>query len=241
MRRSGEPGTKLPSKPSLSLRNAFWVTFSVKWQEKEKNKTAIGSKSSGITSRSLSGGEAFAYGQTTARGCIDPRWRGYPYSSLAAEKFFSKNKFDKSFFPPIHFSSFSYSSVSRGGVSLVFWMRLPWKLLLICFPKEFLVPPGLTAAVQRVVVWSTNNFPGLQCFSKELFFLTSPIMWKNVVVQRFSPFLLIYKDVRWRELEFPNMLIRKSIKLGPLLLLQCFYSAGWKLPVLKEHTSVSLN
>lgn len=127
MRRSGEPGTKLPSKPSRSLRNAFWVTFSVKLQE--KNKTAIGSKSSGITSQSLSGGEAFAYGQTTARACIDPRCRGCPYSPPVEKKMeiirisLSRRPF-LNFVPPLEFSSFPYSA-SHGSVSLLFLMRLP--------------------------------------------------------------------------------------------------------------------
>ena len=41
--------------------------------------------------------------------------------------------------------------------------------LLICFPKEFLMPCRPDSSNTMVVVWSTINFPGLHCFSKALF------------------------------------------------------------------------
>lgn len=41
--------------------------------------------------------------------------------------------------------------------------------LLICFPKEFLMPRRPDSRNTMVVVWSTNNFPGLHCLSKALF------------------------------------------------------------------------
>lgn len=41
--------------------------------------------------------------------------------------------------------------------------------LLICFPKEFLMPRRPDSRNTMVVMWSTNNFPGLHCLSKALF------------------------------------------------------------------------
>lgn len=42
--------------------------------------------------------------------------------------------------------------------------------LLICFPKEFLMPHRSDSLSEMVVVWSTNNFPGLHCLSKAFFY-----------------------------------------------------------------------
>lgn len=41
--------------------------------------------------------------------------------------------------------------------------------LLICSPKEFLVPRRPDSRNTTLVMWSTNNFPGLHCLSKTLF------------------------------------------------------------------------
>lgn len=40
--------------------------------------------------------------------------------------------------------------------------------LLICSPKEFLMPRGPDSRNTTLVMWSTNNFPGLHCLSKTL-------------------------------------------------------------------------
>lgn len=64
-----------------------------------------------------------------------------------------------------------------------------------------------------VVVWSTNNFPGLHCLSKALFH-PALIMWK-MSLSKVSLLFFSHKDVRWRKLEFPNMLIRVSINSAP--------------------------
>lgn len=64
-----------------------------------------------------------------------------------------------------------------------------------------------------VVVWSTNNFPGLHCLSKALFHPVL-IMWK-MSLSKVSLLFFSHKDVRWRELEFPNMLIRVSVNSAP--------------------------
>lgn len=85
--------------------------------------------------------------------------------------------------------------------------------LLICFPKEFLMPRRPDSRNAMVVVWSTNNFPGLHCLSKALFH-PALIMWK-MSLSKVSLLLFSHKDVRWRELEFPNMLIRMSVNSAP--------------------------
>lgn len=85
--------------------------------------------------------------------------------------------------------------------------------LLICFPKEFLMPRRPDSRNTMVVVWSTNNFPGLHCLSKALFH-PALIMWK-MSLSKVSLLLSSHKDVRWRELEFPNMLIRMSVNSAP--------------------------
>lgn len=85
--------------------------------------------------------------------------------------------------------------------------------LLICFPKEFLMPHRPDSRNTMVVVWSTNNFPGLHCLSKALFY-PALIMWK-MSLSKVSLLLSSHKDVRWRELEFPNMLIRMSVNSAP--------------------------
>lgn len=85
--------------------------------------------------------------------------------------------------------------------------------LLICFPKEFLMPRRPDSRNTMVVVWSTNNFPGLHCLSKALFH-PALIMWK-MSLSKVSLLFFSHKDVRWRELEFPNMLIRVSINSAP--------------------------
>lgn len=64
-----------------------------------------------------------------------------------------------------------------------------------------------------VVVWSTNNFPGLHWLSKALFH-PAQIMWK-MSLSKVSLLFFSHKDVRWRELEFPNMLIRVSVNSAP--------------------------
>ena len=86
--------------------------------------------------------------------------------------------------------------------------------LLICFPKEFLMPRRPDSRNTTVVVWSTNNFPGLHCLSKALFH-PDQIMWKMSLSKVFLLLFFSHKDVRWRELEFPNMLIRVSINSAP--------------------------
>lgn len=85
--------------------------------------------------------------------------------------------------------------------------------LLICFPKEFLMPHRPDSRNTMVVVWSTNNFPGLQWLSKALFH-PAQIMWK-MLLSKVSLLFFSHKDVRWRELEFPNMLIRMSVNSAP--------------------------
>lgn len=85
--------------------------------------------------------------------------------------------------------------------------------LLICFPKEFLMPRRPDSRNTMVVVWSTNNFPGLHCLSKALFH-PALIMWK-MSLSKVSLLFFSHKDVRWRELEFPNMLIRVSVNSAP--------------------------
>lgn len=85
--------------------------------------------------------------------------------------------------------------------------------LLICFPKEFLMPRRPDSRNTMVVVWSTNNFPGLHCLSKALFH-RALIMWK-MSLSKVSLLFFSHKDVRWRELEFPNMLIRVSVNSAP--------------------------
>lgn len=85
--------------------------------------------------------------------------------------------------------------------------------LLICFPKEFLMPRRPDSRNTMVVVWSTNNFPGLHCISKALFH-QALIMWK-MSLSKVSLLFFSHKDVRWRELEFPNMLIRVSVNSDP--------------------------
>lgn len=88
--------------------------------------------------------------------------------------------------------------------------------LLICFPKEFLMPRRPDSRNTMVVMWSTNNFPGLHCLSKALFH-PALIMWK-MSLSKVSLLLSPHKDVRWRELEFPNMLIRMSVNSAPFFL-----------------------
>lgn len=85
--------------------------------------------------------------------------------------------------------------------------------LLICFPKEFLMPHRSDSLSEMVVVWSTNNFPGLHCLSKA-FFHPALIMWKMPLSKVPLPFFS-HKDVRWRKLEFPNMLICLSVNSTP--------------------------
>lgn len=85
--------------------------------------------------------------------------------------------------------------------------------LLICFPKEFLMPHRSDSLGEMVVVWSTNNFPGLHCLSKA-FFHPALIMWKMPLSKVPLPFFS-HKDVRWRKLEFPNMLICLSVNSTP--------------------------
>lgn len=85
--------------------------------------------------------------------------------------------------------------------------------LLICFPKEFLMPCRLDSRNTMVVVWSTNNFPGLHCLSKALFH--PALIMGKMSLSKVSPLLFLHKDVRWRELEFANMLIHISVNAAP--------------------------
>lgn len=85
--------------------------------------------------------------------------------------------------------------------------------LLICFPKEFLMPHRSDSLSEMVVVWSTNNFPGLHCLSKA-FFHAALIMWK-MPLSKVPLLFFSHKDVRWRKLEFPNMLICLSVNSTP--------------------------
>lgn len=84
--------------------------------------------------------------------------------------------------------------------------------LLICFPKEFLISRKPDSRNTMVVLRSTNNFPGLHCLSKALFHLAL-IMWE-MSLSKVSLLFFSHKDVRWRELEFPNM---RERKLSPFL------------------------
>lgn len=85
--------------------------------------------------------------------------------------------------------------------------------LLICFPKEFLMPCRPDSRNTTVVVWSTNNFPGLHCLSKALFH--PALIMGKMSLSKVSPLLFSHKDVRWRELEFANMLIHVSVNSAP--------------------------
>lgn len=106
--------------------------------------------------------------------------------------------------------------------------------LLICFPKEFLMPRRPDSRNTTVVVWSTNNFPGLHCLSKALFH-RALIMWK-MSLSKVSLLFFSHKDVRWRELEFPNMLIRVSVNSAPFLhSAREFIQHVRKFPVLEQH------
>ena len=106
--------------------------------------------------------------------------------------------------------------------------------LLICFPKEFLMPRRPDSRNTMVVVWSTNNFPGLHCLSKALFH-RALIMWK-MSLSKVSLLFFSHKDVRWRELEFPNMLIRVSVNSAPFLhSAREFIQHVRKFPVLEQH------
>lgn len=60
--------------------------------------------------------------------------------------------------------------------------------LLICFPKEFLVPRRPDSRNTTLVMWSTNNFPGLHCLSKALFHAGADHV-KNVLVQGWPAFI----------------------------------------------------
>lgn len=105
--------------------------------------------------------------------------------------------------------------------------------LLICFPKEFLMPCRPDSRNTTVVVWSTNNFPGLHCLSKALFH--PALIMGKMSLSKVSLLLFLHKDVRWRELEFANMLIHISVNsaLPPQSLR--VHSACWKFPVLEQH------
>lgn len=95
--------------------------------------------------------------------------------------------------------------------------------LSICFTKEFLTPRRPDNRSSR----STNNFRGLHCFSKAPF-SSRPRSREKCDCQK--TFLLSHKDVRRRELEFPNMLIRAGRELRPLPP-RCsrVHSARWKI------------
>lgn len=107
----------------------------------------------------------------------------------------------------------THLSLSLFSFSLSFGVQLPWKWTINLFPKGI---PHATQAwqpqydgccvVNKQFSWASLPFKGT--------FSSSPDHVKNVVVKG-SLLFFSHKDVRWRELEFPNMLIRVSVNSAP--------------------------
>lgn len=74
--------------------------------------------------------------------------------------------------------------------------RLSWQ------PRD-----GGCCAVNKQFAWASAPFKGSFSFHSDHV--------KNVVVKG-SPLFFAHKDVRWAELEFPNMLIHESVNAKPL-------------------------
>lgn len=125
--------------------------------------------------------------------------------------------------PPLYFLSHSHSQCDCHENEL-----------LICFPKEFLMPRRPDSRNTMVVVWSTNNFPGLHCLWKALFHLAL-IMWKMSLSKGSSAFLLTQR-CQMERVRISKHVNPRERKLSPFLQ-QCLrvHSACWKFPVLEQH------
>lgn len=116
-------------------------------------------------------------------------------------------------FPPLHssfFLSFSTSFLSHSHS----WAQLPWKWTINLFPKGI---PYATQAwqpqydacyvVNKQFSWASLPFKGT--------FPCGRWSCEKCPCQRLACFYPRHKDVRWGELEFPNMLILTSVNSAP--------------------------
>lgn len=117
------------------------------------------------------------------------RWRGH------CKEYLYVGKLRKWSWKKVHFRQTLFHLFEKEIVSQC--SRLPWKWTINLISKG--IPHGRDgpdSCNTEVVVWSTNNFPGLQCLSKGIFFF-QPDHVKNVTVKG-SLLFFSHKDVRWR-------------------------------------------